>query len=490
MGEQTLVRRLGELAAATTVADLPSAATASVPQRVLDVLGLCVRATQLDTSAAVLGFVEDQGGAPRASAVGVPAPVPASAAAFANGALAHSLDYDDTHLPSILHPSASVVPAALAAGEAAGSPGAAVAAAVAVGLEVTVRLGMAGYDPTANGGRGQSVFFEHGQHATSICGAVGSAAAASALRSPGDAAAAADSMAVACSMASGIIEANRTGGTVKRIHCGLAAQAGVTAAELVARGLTGAPTALEGRFGFFRAWLRDEWDAAAVTDGLGSDWCVADIFYKPYPANHFTHTGLDAARRLRAAGLRPEDVAAAHLGVATPTVRTIGEPLEVKQRPDTGYQAQFSGPFMVAVGLLGGSGLGLGLADVTDERARDPEVRDLMARVTVGPDERCDAVYPRQFPAVLTVTTADGRTLVEEVMVNRGGPGDPLTDAELAAKFADNVEGLLDAGTAKEVVDAVGDLVRLDDLAPVMGPLRSVPRRDDATDGAEPEVTR
>ena len=472
MTERTLVRLLGDLAAGLTPTDLPAGVVASVPQRVLDVLGICVRATTLDTSAGVLGYVADQGGRHGASAIGLAERVPAAAAAFANGVLAHSLDYDDTHLPSIVHPSASVVPAALATAEAVGAHGAAVLAAVAAGLEITVRLGMAGYDADANGGQGQSVYFEHGQHATSICGAVGSAATASVLLSPGDAERAADAMAVACSMASGIIEANRTGGTVKRIHCGLAAQAGVTAAHLVARGLTGAPTALEGRFGFFQAWLRDEWDATAVTDGLGVDWCVADIFYKPYPANHFTHGAIDAALRMRAAGLRPEDVQSAHLGVAAPTVRTIGDPIEAKQCPLTGYQAQFSGPFAVAAALHGGSGLGLGLADFSDELARDPSRRALMARITVGPDERCDRVYPHQFPAVLTVQTTDGRTLVEEVMVNRGGPGAPLTDEELAAKFADNVDGLLDDVAAKTVVDGTAQLVELESIEPLMAPLR------------------
>lgn len=472
----TLVGALGAMAAGLSVSGLPGDVVASVPQRVLDVLGICVRATELDTSAGVLGFVSDQGGAPHASAVGLETRLPAPLAAFANGVLAHSLDYDDTHLPSILHPSAPVVPAVLAAAEHAGADGAAVLAAIAAGLEITVRLGMAGYDETAAGG-GQSAYFEHGQHATSICGAIGAAATASVLVSPGDADRAANAMAVACSMASGIIEANRTGGTVKRIHCGLAAQSGVNAAQLVARGLTGAPTALEGRFGFFQAWLRDEWRAEAVTDGLGTDWCVADIFYKPYPANHFTHAAIDAALRLRAAGLRAEDVASAHLGVAGPTVRTIGEPLEDKQRPETGYQAQFSGPFTVAAALLGGSGLGLGLSDFSDERARDPRHRQLMARITVGADERCDRIYPHQFPAVLTVHTVDGRTLVEEVLVNRGGPDAPMDEVEHATKFADNVEGLLDDVAAKTVVDAVGRLAELDSVAPVMAPLR------DLTDG-------
>jgi len=94
-----------------------------------------------------------------------------------NGVLAHSLDYDDTHLPSILHPSASIVPASLAAAELAGATGAQTIAAIAAGLEICVRLGMAGYDETTR----NSMFFERGQHATSICGAIAGAASAAKL---------------------------------------------------------------------------------------------------------------------------------------------------------------------------------------------------------------------------------------------------------------------------------------------------------------------
>ena len=83
-------------------------------------------------------------------------------------------------------------------------------------------------------------------------------------------------------------------------------------------------------------------------------------------------------------------------------IRTIGEPIEVKRAPETGYQAQFSGPYAVTAGLFGGGGLGLGLDDFTDELAQDPARRAVMAKVDVVPDERCDEIYPFQFPAVVT----------------------------------------------------------------------------------------
>jgi 2-methylcitrate dehydratase PrpD len=261
-------------------------------------------------------------------------------------------------------------------------------------------------------------------------------------------------MGIAVSMASGVIEGNRAGGTVKRMHCGIAAHAAVTSAELAKLGVTGPPTALEGRFGFFEAYLGGRFDDAPLRDGLGERWEMLSIFTKPYPANHFTHTAIDAALALRADGLEPGDVEEITLGVAGPTVRTIGEPIEAKRIPETGYQAQFSGPYAVAAALIGGGGLGLGLDDFTDALAREPERRALAARVSVVADPECDAIYPLQFPAVLRVRTKDGRELERKELVNRGGPGRPLSAGELATKFRDNARRSLDEDSVTRIEDA------------------------------------
>lgn len=447
-----VTRTLAAFAAQIAQDGAPAEVRRSASQRIIDIVGLQLAALRLPTSAAALRFVAEQGGAEQASVVGLTERVPAAWAAFANGVLAHSLDYDDTHLPSVLHPSASVVPAALAAAETTGATGDDVLDAVAVGIEITVRLGMAGYDRESN----NSIYFEHGQHATSICGTIGSAVAAAMLHGF-DAARITDAIGVAASMASGVIEANRTGGTVKRMHCGWAAHAGVTAAELVRHGFTGPPTALEGRFGLFEGFLHGSVDLDAVVNGLGDHWEVPGIFFKPYPANHFTHTAVDAARRLRDRGVVPQDVVTATLSVASPTVRTIGEPLEVKQNPETGYQAQFSGPYAVTVGLFGGQGLGAGLADYTDALAQDADRRALMAKIAVVGSDECDAIYPFQFPCVLEVTTTAGETLVEKVLVNRGGPADALSDDDLAAKFETNAALVLGDEERRSLLAALTD---------------------------------
>lgn len=464
----TLAQIIARFAAATRFEDLPEDVVASIKSRVLDILGICAAASSLETSRAVRKWVESQAGVPQASAVGVATRLPAAQAAFVNGVLAHSLDYDDTHLPSILHPSASVIPAVLAAAEANGASGKDVIRAIAIGLEVCVRIGMAGYNKDTK----NSTFFEHGQHATSICGAMGAAAGVAALL--GDEATICDSLGVAASMASGIIESNRTGGTVKRLHCGWAAHSAVTAVELVRVGLTGPPTVLEGRFGFFEAWLHGAFDASAITDNLGEEWSIEGIFFKPYPANHFTHAAVDAAAKLRRAGIVPEDIESITLGVPLPTLRTIGEPIEVKRRPETGYMAQFSGPFAIAAGLIGGGGLEVGLDDYTDELARDESRRSLMAKVDVVEDERCSMIFPAQFPAVVTARLTDGRTIVEEVLVNRGGPGNALSFDELTRKFRDNARRAMTQEAMGRLEDNCRNLDRVADVRSLFAVLTEV----------------
>jgi 2-methylcitrate dehydratase PrpD len=228
--------------------------------------------------------------------------------------------------------------------------------------------------------------------------------------------------------------------------------------------------------------LHGTFDPAAISDGLGEKWAVPGIFFKPYPANHFTHAGIDAARALRTGGLRIEDIERIELRVPAQNLRTVGEPIEVKRAPETGYMAQFSGPYTVVAGLLGGGGLGVGLDDFTDELARDPRRRQLMALVDVVADERCSAIFPHQFPAVLRVRTRDGRELVEEVLANRGGPERPLSFAELTTKFRDNAERVLPADSVDRVRDACARLDSLGDLEPLLGPLRDLDPMATGTD--------
>src|SRR5690606_18309823 len=126
----------------------------------------------------------------------------------------------------------------------------------------------------------------------------------------------------------------------------------------------------------------------------------------------------DAALALREQGLDARDVERVELGVAGPTVRTIGEPIATKRRPETGYAAKFSGPFTFATALMGGGGLGVGHEDFADEHVGEPTRLALMDRVCVVPDEWCAERYPWALPARVTVWTNDGARIVKEVAEN------------------------------------------------------------------------
>jgi 2-methylcitrate dehydratase PrpD len=280
-----------------------------------------------------------------------------------------------------------------------------------------------------------SVFFERGLHATSICGAVGAAVAVAMLQGQ-DEAGIASAAGIAASMGAGLLEANRTGGTVKRVHCGWAARCGVAAADLARHGLTGPPNRAGGPLRVPAGVLRRPRPPGRRRPRPGHGLELPRVVFKPYPSNHFTYAGVDAALRLRAQGLAPADVTAIELGVAKPVLRTIAEPPEAKARPASGYHAAFSGPYTVAAALLGG-GLGVSHEDFTDAAARDPRRLALAALVRCVEDERCSASFPHAFPAVLRVTTRTGEELEARVEVNRGGPGNPLSDEELARKFHD-----------------------------------------------------
>lgn len=439
----TISAQLARFAADTDLEAMPAAVIGSVERRYLDTLGICLAASAEGLADGVGQVVEASGGAAEATLVGRHGRFPAAQAALYNGTLAHSLDFDDTHLPSILHPSASVIPAALATAEAEGADSGRLLAATAVGIEIAVRTGMGGYFA-----RQGNVFFERGWHATSICGTIGAAAASAKLLGC-DASRIADAIGIATSMGAGIIEANRMGGTVKRLHCGWAAHAGVIAAQLARCGYTAPDTAFEGRFGFYRAFVGERYNRRALLTGLGKRWEIPNIHFKPYPANHYTHAAIDAILAIRSRrAIDPEEVAGIELGTSRPALRTIGEPRQEKIRPRSGYHAAFSGPFVVAATLLGGGGLGLYFGDLTDEKARDPRYLALAAKVSTFVDDACDRAFPNAFATVLRLRLRDGWRAEERVMHNRGGPVRPLSEAELLRKFELNATRLLSSAAA------------------------------------------
>src|SRR5262249_15461906 len=179
-------------------------------------------------------------------------------------------------------------------------------------------------------------------------------------------------MGIAGRCAGGSLEANRSGGTIKRFQSGWAAKSAIQAALLAKYRVDGPAQALEGRYGFYHCFVDGQFDPLTLTDGLASDWQASHLRFQPYPCHYYTHAGIEAALVLRRKGLKADEVASAQLAVATPMLHTIGQPLDRKQAPQTAYEAKFSGPYTVASALIGGSGLGLGIDDFTDKLVADP----------------------------------------------------------------------------------------------------------------------
>jgi 2-methylcitrate dehydratase PrpD len=456
----SLALTLAEWAGGVTYADLPAPVVRAAQDRLLDTLGVALAGASSDAGQIARRRAVAWGGPTEAGLFGENLRVPAPMAALVNGTYSHALDFDDTHLPSILHPSAPLVPAVLAQAESRGASGRDLIAALVAGYEVGCRLGMAQYDRTAR----RSVFIDRGLHLTSYVGAIAGAVACAKLTGL-DRAGIAHALAIASGMGAGLIESSRSGGSVKKFQGGWSAHCAVVAAEMASDGLTGAMTALEGRYGFFSALCGSDWRQEDIADGLGERWLTPTIAIKPYPCTHFTHALVDAALALRRRGIQPDDVESATLGVASKTVAAIGEPVELKRQPTTSYLAQFSGPFIFAGALAGGGGLGISMADFDPAKLDDPVRRRLAGVCTVVGDSECDRIFPEQFPARVRVTLRSGTSVEEPVMFNRGGADWPLTADELKVKL-----GQTAGDRAEAIVAAVG---KLEEAAGVAGLLRA-----------------
>lgn len=451
----TLAERLARFAVSLRYETLPPDVVDSVRLRLLDTLGLALAGSRADFAPPLLEVVRGEGGA--CTVLGTSHTAPAPLAILVNGALAHGLDFDDTHAASITHASAVVLPTVLAVAEARGLHGRAAIVAAVAGYEAITRLGMA-----ASG-----AFHDRGWHATAVCGPF--AAALAAGHGAGlEAGRLVAALGIAGSCASGIMEFLEDGSWVKRLHPGWAGHAGAVAASLAAGGFTGPATVLEGRFGFYATFLGKAPDGAPF-DTLGREWETPRIAFKPYPCCHYNHAYLDCALEIRTAhALRPEDIESIECRVPAGEVPIVCEPAAGKARPGTAYEAQFSLPFCVAAALVDG---GVGIETFSPPRLGDPRILALAARVRYTVD--ADSRFPSVFPGWLRVRLTDGRTVEARAADGRGGPSRPLPQEAIVQKFRANAGRALPPSRVAELEAAVLDLDRLPSLAPVLAPCRS-----------------
>jgi 2-methylcitrate dehydratase PrpD len=431
--------RLAEFTASLEFSDLPPAVVASACLRTLDTIGIALAASTGETAPAILGALDGWGAAGECTVIGAKRTAAAPLAILANGTLAHSLDFDDTHAASITHASAVVVPVALAVAEAEGADGHTLIAAMVAGYETITRLGMA-----ASG-----AFHARGWHATGVCGPFAAALVAGRIERL-DPARLTAALGIAGSFASGVLEYLADGSWVKRVHAGWAGHAGAIAAALARGGFTGPESVLEGRFGLYRTFLDAEPDMAPFAT-LGRQWETPGIGFKPYPCCHYNHAYLDCVLELRQAhALVPDDVESVECRVPAGQVPIVCEPRPGKVRPRSTYDARFSLPYSVASALLDGH---VGLDTYTIDRLEDPRRLALAARVSHVVDP--GSTFPHGFPGWIRVRLRDGRMLEARTPDGRGSLARPLPPEAIVEKFRDNAGRALPAARVREIESVV-----------------------------------
>jgi 2-methylcitrate dehydratase PrpD len=448
----TLAERLAAFAAPIEFEDVPAKVVASVRLRALDILGIALAASSSEVAPSVLGALKgwSQGGP--CSVVGSTLRTAPPLAALANGALAHGLDFDDTHPISITHASAVILPTVLALGEAGAHSGRALVTAAVAGYEAISRVGMAA----------PGAFHAGGWHATAVCGAFGATVAAGRLEGL-DAARLTAALGIAGSFASGVIEHLEDGSWVKRVHPGWAAHSGIVAAGLARGGFTGPASILEGRFGFYRTFLRSDPDPGPF-DTLGKEWETLRIGFKPYPCCHYNHAYLDCALALRRQhGIEPDSIERIECRVPAGEIPIVCEPREAKLRPRTPYDAQFSLAYSVAAALVDGR---VGLDTYAKERITDERVLGLASRVehVVDPASR----FPDGFPGWVRIRLRDGRLYEAREPDGRGGAARPIEPEAIVAKFRDNAGRVLPPARVAAIEQAALSLDELSDVSALM----------------------
>jgi 2-methylcitrate dehydratase PrpD len=443
--QDTVARRLAQFIVSHGRNGLHPDTTAYQKALLLDFLGVALYAVRATPAARTANLFRRLGGAEESTAL-VGGRLPAPAAAYINGILAHAADWDDSHLAAVVHPGAVVLPAVLAMGERRRASGADLIAAAVVGYETTIRLGLAV----------QPRHMFQGFHGTATCGIFGSAAASARLLGL-DEAATANALALAASSASGLTQFFRSGSSVKSIQAGKSSHDGVMAALLAENGVDAPHDAIEGEKGFFRAYAAGAAPSDPL-DGLGGRDAVLDVMIKRFPIAAHLHGAVDAAMRLADHGAHGlERIGHIEVVIDPAIAVTNNEP-----RPRDLQAARMSLPFCTACAIWAnaprpGPERRLDPADL-ESALRDDGVRRLAERVHLEPwPEAAAGAIGRTLRARVALDVS-GECMEEEASPLWGWRG-AVTVNEAADKFSRLTGGMLDARARERMADAV---LRLD----------------------------
>jgi 2-methylcitrate dehydratase PrpD len=356
-----------------------------------------------------------------------------------NGISSHVLDFDDTHLKTVIHPGGPVLPAMLALAERQKISGREFVHALVLGAEVECRIGNAVYP----------AHYDAGWHISGTAGVFGAAAAAGKLLGLSE-----QQMIWALGIAAAQPVGLRSmfGTMTKSFHVGRAAQNGLTAALLAAKNFSSSEQPLEAKNGWANV-LSTTRNYAEITARLGSSYEILLNTYKPYACGIVIHPTIDGCIQLRNQHkLSAEQIERIELKVHPLVLELTG-----KKAPQTGLDGKFSVYFAAALAIVEGRA---GIAEFSDAMARDGRIVALRDRVSVSIDK---AMHEDQ--ARIAITLKDGRRLEKFIEHAKGSVEQPMTDAELEDKYAGLAEGVLPAAQARKVMELCRQVETLPDAS-------------------------
>jgi 2-methylcitrate dehydratase PrpD len=449
--------RLIEYLYGLSAAQMPSALLANARIALLDNLGCGLFGARREWGRMITELVRDEASQGRATVYGLSTTAAPARAALANGTCTHGFELDDIILGALSHPGAVVVPAALAAAEATRAEGTELLRGIIAGYEVMARVGAAlGHEHN-----------NRGFHTTGVAGPVASTVAAGLIMGlPIETLLSA--VGTACSSASGIKAFTQgTGGMVKRMHAGRAAESGVLACDLAQRGFAGPQAAVDGRFGLLEVIGGTGFIYPERLDAdLGADFAISRVWIKAYACCGLIHSTMHALERLKAAhGIAPSSVRSVHVSTSRRAVEQNGEP-----DPQDTMTAQYSVPFCAGVAL---SADARSPEPFMPDHLWDETVRGIAARTRLSVDERMDAAYPAHFGAHVAVELESGRKHEQTVLDPFGTPAEPFSAEEAEAKFRRLAGAAKDAAVVERIITAVAGLSDAASLETLSAALRS-----------------
>lgn len=441
-----LTQKFAAFIAGTNYDDLPEQVVMLAKERIMDTLGTAIAGSVNWEYAAQLREACKKLGSGECSVIGGEKCYPAAHAAMINATYAHSVELDDGHKNAGCHAGAVVVPTALTMAQAMGKSGRELIAAVAIGYEVTYRIASHVNPAQIN----------KGFHPSSNCGAYGAAAVAGKLMGLNEEQLA-NALGQAGMLASGTMEATKSGQRAKCVQVGNAAYNGILAACLAQTGMEGCLTALEGPNGLF-ATQSENVDVEDVCRDLGKVYTIGDTYNKMYPSCRHAQPGIEAALDLGVEHrIDPADVAAVHIG----THKVAYELTGIIKEPKNSGEAKFSLAYGSAVALRRHR---FGVADLMERSYTDPETLRLADKVTCEIDPDVQAVFPKKRGAKVRIELKDGTVYEKELYDLKGSPGNPVSIGELERKFMSSAGAAMPEIRAQQLLELLRDVEALDSV--------------------------